>query len=323
MKRLSLIATFVCAASPALADFPDTVRDQILPGYAAFAQTSAQLAASTADCDPAKMQPAFQTAYDAWEAVAHIRLGPIEEGGKSLAIAYWPDPKGLGLKQQKALLAGDPSKLTPEAMAEQSVAARGFSGLERLLYPAGDLTGDTCALTKATAADLARMAAEVNAAWQDGYAQTLLSAGEAGNTTYLSRPEARQALFTQLATALEILEDQRIGRPLGTLEKPTPAKAEARASGRSLRNILLQLQALRAMTLTLTPDAPKTLAAFDRAIKQAEGLNDPVFDGIVEPTGWLKLQILQQDIEALRDSVTGELGPELDVGLGFNAADGD
>jgi uncharacterized protein len=323
MQRYSLIAALACAASPALADFPDTVRDQILPGYAAFAESTAKLAASTADCDSAVMQPAFQTAYDAWEGVAHIRIGPVEEGGKSLAIAYWPDPKGLGLKQQKALLAGDPALLTPDRMAEQSVAARGFSGLERLLYPSGDLAGDTCPLIQSTAADLARMAAEVNTAWVEGYAQTVLSAGEAGNTTYLSRPEARQALFTQLATALEILQDQRIARPLGSLEKPTPNKAEARASGRSLRNILLQLQALRAMTLTLTPDAPKTLAAFDRAIKQAEGLNDPVFDGIADPTGWLKLQILQQDVHALRDSVTGELGPELDVGIGFNAADGD
>ncbi len=115
-------------------------------------------------------------------AVAHLRLGPVEEEGRVLAIAFWPDPKALGTKAQMALLTGDPAALTPEHFPEQSVAARGLTGLERLLYPADPLPADPCALIRATTADLARMAAGIEADWRGGYADVLLTAGEPGNT---------------------------------------------------------------------------------------------------------------------------------------------
>ena len=65
----------------------------------------------------------------------------------------------------------------------------------------------------------------------------MLKAGEVGNTTYLDRTEARQTMFTQVVTGLEFLEEQRLGRPVGTFDAPHPERAEAVASGRSLANI--------------------------------------------------------------------------------------
>ncbi|MEZ5797358.1 MAG: imelysin family protein [Paracoccaceae bacterium] len=320
---LSLICLSLLAG-PALADYPETLSDHILPGYAAFAQATAALdQAAQADCAPEALRPAWNAAFDAWLGVAHLQFGPVEDHGHRLAIAFWPDPKALGWKQQKALLTADPAKLEPEAFAEQSVAARGLFGLERLLYPTEDLPADPCPLIRATAHDLATMAAGVNAAWVGGYGDLLLTAGEPGNTTYLSRPEVRQALFTQLAAGLEFLSDSRLGRPLGQPAKPAPEKAEARASGRSLRNVVLALMAMRQMVETLTPDVPRTLAAFDHAIEVAQGLDDPVFAGVTDPAQRLKVEILQQAVQRLREVVLEELAPELDVGIGFNAADGD
>lgn len=310
-------------STAASADVAETLKDHILPGYAQFAATTTALAdAADATCDPATLRPAFQAGYDAWMAVQHLRLGPVEVDGRGLAISFWPDPKGQGAKAQRQLLAGDPAQLAPDMFAQQSVAARGLTGLERLLYPEEALPG-TCPLIRATARDLARMAAEVNAGWTGGYAQTMLTAGEPGNTTYLTRPEPRQALFTQIVTGLEFTLDQRLARPLGTFTKPRPERAEARASGRSLRNVTLSLAALRAMAASLTPDAPLTMAAFDRALAQAAALNDPVFAGVTDPQQRLKLEILRQSLQSLRAVVTTELARELDVGIGFNAADGD
>ncbi|MDT8853607.1 imelysin family protein [Paracoccaceae bacterium Fryx2] len=320
--RLALL--LIVLATPARADFTETVRDHILPGQAAFAAATAVLAETTAQgCDPAEVQPAFHAAYDAWMAVQHLRFGPVETDGRSLAIAFWPDPKAIGERAQRALLLADPAVLEPAAFAEQSVAARGLPALERLLYPAEPLAADPCPLIRATAADLARIAAEVNEGWTGGFADLLLTAGEPGNTTYLTRPEARQALFTQLAAGLEFLDDQRLGRPLGSFTTPRPERAEARASGRSLRNILLALQAMRGMVETLTPDAPLTIAAFDHAIAVATGLDDPVLVGVADPEGRLKVEILQQAVVALRGVILAELAPEMDVGIGFNAQDGD
>ena len=321
--RHCLILTFALA-TPALADFPETVKDHILPGYATFASATKALADATAQsCDPVTLQPAFNAAFDAWVGVQHLQFGPVAANGDALAIDFWPDPKGLGAKAQRGLLTGDPTALQPAAFAEQSVAARGLTGLERLLYPTEPLPGDTCPLIRATATDLARMAGEVQAAWVSGYAETLLTAGEADNTTFLTRPEVRQALFTQLIAGIEFLRDQRLGRPLGTFDKPRPERAEARASGRSLTNIQLSLLAMKAMAASLTPDAPLTMTAFDRAITLADKLNDPVLAGVATPSGRLKVEILQQSVTALHDTAVKELGPELDVGIGFNAADGD
>ncbi|MCB6176745.1 imelysin family protein [Rhodobacter sp. Har01] len=322
---LALMAALALAA-PARADYPEAIRDVILPGYAAFAEAAAALdTAAQASCEAQALEPAFHTAFDAWMAVAPLRIGPAEEDGRALAILFWPDPKGLGAKAQAALLAGEPAALTPEGLAQASVAARGLLGLERLLWPAEPLPADPCPLVRATAADLARMAADLRDGWQGdtGFAQAMLSAGTEGNAEFLSGPEVRQAIFTLIHAGLEQIADQQLGRPLGSFDKPRPELAQARASGRSLSNVVLELQGLRALTESLTPDAPLTLAAFDHALGLAEALADPVFAGVATPGGRLKVEILQQAVRALRDTAAVELARELDVDLGFNAADGD
>lgn len=324
MMRKIVFALSLCAATPALADYPQAVADHILPGYAQFANATQNLAdQSLQTCDAVALRPAYQAAFDAWMGVQHLRFGPVEQGGLGLAIAFWPDPKGSGARAQMGLLKSDVAQLEPSMFAKQSIAARGLFALERLLYPSAALPADPCPLIRATAADLAHTGALVNEAWITDYAKTMLTAGEAGNTTFLTRPEVRQVLFTALVSSLEFTDDNRLGRPLGSFTTPRPERAEALASGRPLRNIILSLQAEKALVEALTPDAPRTIAAFDHALGLADALNDPDLAGVAQPDTRLKVEILQQAIEALRDTVLAELGPELDVGIGFNAADGD
>ncbi|MCX7286540.1 MAG: imelysin family protein [Rhodobacterales bacterium] len=308
-------------ASPAAADTAAVVQDHIRPGQAAFAMAANALAASDS-CDVTTLTPAFNAAYDAWMGVSHLHLGPSEEEGRALAILFWPDPKGLGAKAQRALLTGDPALISTEALVQQSVAARGLAGLERLLFPAEPLPADPCPLIKATAADLAQMAVALALEWGP-YGDLLLSAGQPGNPRFLSADEATQALFTQLATGLDFIADRQIGRPLGTFDKPRPDLALGHASGRPLRNVTLSLQALRDLAFRLSPESPKTLAAFDHTLALARDLNDPAFDGLADPQGWLKVEILQQSVRFTRETAIAELGPALGVTLGFNSADGD
>ena len=327
MPRIRLALCLTLIAAPAWADYPETVRDHILPGYAAFAAATADLAAAAAaDCNPEALRPAYHAAFDAWAGIAHLRLGPVEEQGRDRIIAYWPDPKGLGQTQQDALMSGDPAALEPAAFAKGPIAARGLFGMERLLYPTTPPTtptADACPLIRATATDLAAIAATIDTEWQTGYADTLLTPGATPEAPFQTGPDVRQALFTQLAFGLEKLADQQLGRPLGQPSLPHPDRAEALASGRSLRNVLLQLQAMRAMVETLTPDAPQTIAAFDRAITLAEKLDDPVFAGVATPSGRLKVEILQQAIQRSREIVGDELARELDTDISLNAGDGD
>lgn len=317
--RASLLLLLL--ATSATADTATVVNGHARPGYAAFDDAASRLA-DVESCDPERLRPAFQAAYDAWMGVEHLHLGPSEEEGRSLAVLFWPDPKGTGAKAQAALLKADPATLTIDGMAQQSVAARGLSGLERLLYPEKALPADPCPLIQITIDDLARQAEIMAAAWTS-YGEILLSAGQTGNDRFLKPEEATQALFTQLATGLEFVADRRIGRPLGSFDKPRPDLAEGHASGRALANITLSLQALRDLAASLSPDSPKTLAAFDHAIDLAGALNDPNLDGITDPQGWLKLEILQQAVRSTRDTAIAEIGPALGVELSFNSQDGD
>ncbi|MGQ0566433.1 MAG: imelysin family protein [Gemmobacter sp.] len=321
MRSLALILWLV--ASPAPADVAEVVTGHIRPGYDRFAQATADLAGLDT-CDAAALRPGFQAAFDAWMGVQHLRLGPVERDGRALAIAFWPDPKALGAKAQRGLMTGDPAALAPDRFAEQSVAARGLTGLERLLFPADAPPADPCPLIRATTRDLARMARDVAQEWA-GYGDLLITAGRPGNTVYLSETEARQALFTQLATGLAFVADQRLGRPLGSFDKPRPERAEARAAGRSLRNVALALVAMRDMAAWLDADSPRTLAAFDRAIALAAALEDtdPALQGVADPQRRLRVEVLQQAVRAVRDAAIAEMAPALGVDLGFNAQDGD
>ncbi|MFN5996652.1 MAG: imelysin family protein [Paracoccaceae bacterium] len=314
--RSLLAAAVLATATPASADTAAVVQDHIRPGFTAFAN-AARVLANIDSCDPDVLRGAFEGVYDTWMPVAHLTLGPAEEDGRGLAVLYWPDPKGSGWKAQRALLAESP---TAEVMAQQSVAARGLPALERLLFPAEPLEG-ACPLIQVTADDLAVTAAALAPGWGP-YGDLMLTAGQPGNDRFLTSEEATQALFTQLATGLESLADRRIGRPLGTFDKPRPDLAEARASHRSIRNITLALAALKDLAAKLSPDSPKTLAAFDHAIGLAEAM-DPDIDRITDPQAWLRLEVLQQAVRTTRDTAIAELGPALGVELGFNSQDGD
>ena len=323
---LSAAAIWVLTVVTAAADVAE-VSDQVIgPAYARFAEEAAALdAAARRDCSAEALRTPYQSVWDAWAVVDFFRLGPVEEGGRSLAISFWPDPKSSGRRAQQAVADGNAAVIDdPAAFAKLSVAARGLSGLERLIHAPG-ITGEEdilCRMRQATAADLARMAGGISAEWA-AFDAVLKSAGEPENTRYLTPQEARQAVYTQLVSGLEYLADTRIGRPLGTGEKPRPERAEARAAGRSLRNVVLSLTGIRDLAMALQPDAEQTRDAFAGTIAMAEELDDPVFAGVATPAGQEALVALQRSVRATKRVVETEIGLPLGLGVGFNSRDGD
>ncbi len=323
MARIALTVALIALTTPARADVAEAARDVIAPAYGRLAASAAALdAAAAADCTPSALHAPYQAVWDDWARIGFLRLGPVETDGRSLAMAFWPDVKGSGLRAQQALVDADSLAIgNPADFARLSVALRGLAGLERLLYPS-PLTGDPatlCALTRATAADLARMTGELAAEWPAHAA--LLTAP--GNPTYLSQAEARQAIFTQIVTGLDQVAEVRLGRPMGSFDTPRPERAEALAAGRPLANVIAALRGLHDLTRALHPEAPQTEAAFARTRALAEGLNDPLLAGVATPSGRLKVEILQQAVRATKAAVETEVGGALNLSAGFNAADGD
>ena len=323
---LSLLAAPVHAV-----DLQQIVDTQIVPGYRDLAQASQTMAeAAKANCAPddASLREAYAAAFDKWIMVSHLRFGPSEVDDRAFALAFWPDTRGATPKALTALIqAKDPIIKTADGLSDLSIAARGFYALEFLLYDPAftEAPSDySCALIQALTIDIARTTGAILRDWTNGYA-TLLSTQ--GNDTYRTDAEAQRQLFTALTTGLEFTSGTRLGRPLGTIDKPRPARAEARRSKRSQRHVVLSLTATRDLALALAIDTPGLAGdmqrAFDRALARAETLEDPGFVNVDDPAQRFRLEALKQQIDDIRTRLIADLGPSLGVTVGFNSLDGD
>lgn len=309
------------------------VEGHVLPRYEALSRASAALKETAGqECAPesGRLRAAYHAAFDAWVGVSHLRFGPSEVGDRAFALAFWPDTKGFTPKALSQMISrGDGAVRDPAAFQQVSIAGRGFYALEFLLFDAriagmGD-AGYRCALVQAVAADIDRNAGAILSDWRSGYGARLMHPGAAG--PYRSEEEAVQELYKALMVGLEFTQDTRLGRPLGTFERPRPRRAEAYRSGRSLRHVVLSLEATRELARLLARDAgglAETLdAAFAASLALAAQMDDPVFAGVVDVQGRLEVEILQQSIGSIREIAKTELGPRLGVSAGFNALDGD
>ncbi len=328
-----LAFAFTLVASPALSASAPVVRDivegHILPGFEALAASSAALDQTAqshcAPTDPA-LRAAFNTAFDAWVRVSHLRFGPTEQGDRGFALAFWPDKRGKTPNALAALIAAqDPSVATAEGMASQSVAARGFYALERLLYdPQYVETADAtylCSLLQGLSGDIAATARAIHDDWAGGYGMLLLLAG---NDSFRDPREAGQKLLTSLLTGIEFTADMRLGRPLGTFDKPRSKRAEAWRSGRSLRHVILSLEATRDMAARLSGGDDALDRQFQRALDRAKALAaDPVFAGVTDPQSRFGIEALQQAIRDIDETIATDMAPRLGIAPGFNSLDGD
>jgi predicted lipoprotein len=153
----------------------------------------------------------------------------------------------------------------------------------------------------------------------------LLSPGP--DATYRSDEEVLQDTLRALTTGLQFTQDSRLGRPLGTFDRPRPNRAEARRSGRSARHVKLSLISLQDLASHLT--APETALSntlnhqFKDALDKLESLNEPVFASVAEPQTRLKVEVISQAVGVIRTTVQTDLGPTLGVAAGFNSLDGD
>lgn len=336
MKRLLLsvaitLVPMLSHAQPSTQIIPDIVTNHILAGFDQLATKAAEFAQTAqSDCDPASknLRDSYGSAFDAWLAVSHLRFGPTEVGNRAFALAFWPDSRGATPRALSALIADqDPVASDAESYAQVSIAARGFYAMEFLLFDENLNTHSQylCTLIQVAAADIATNSATIALDWNTEYANRLLT--PTPDATYRTDEEVLQELFKTLTTGLQFTSETRLGRPLGTFDAPRPSRAEAWRAGRSARNVVLSLEALRDLAGYLSTNDPalsdKIAKRFETALAQINDLDDPTFAGVADPQRRLKIEVIQQSVESIRAVVRDELGPELGVASGFNALDGD
>ncbi|MDP2520315.1 imelysin family protein [Shimia thalassica] len=309
------------------------VQDHILPRYETFANEATKLAdAAQSDCrvSSAPLKASFNATFDAWIGVSHLRFGPSEQDNRAFALAFWPDSRNKTPKSlTRFLVDGDPAGLSAEAYQEVSIAARGLYALEFLLFDDVVSTiGDPqyhCTLVQTVTQDIANNARAISTDWDNTYANLMMHPSESG--PYRTDTEALQEAFQALYTGVEFTKDTRLGRPLGSFNKPRPKRAEAWRSGRSLRNVEVSLTSLRDLASVISADHPGLAARLDNAFIYALDIaatqDDPTFANIADVQGWFEVDTLRQSLEAVREILADELALALEVTEGFNALDGD
>lgn len=277
--RLLLAAVLSLAAAPALAQTAGTppssltvpadpiihgaIEGFLRPNFHAFATaTSAFKDATAALCSTPSAtaltgaQNAFKTAALAYARVEFMRLGPLDTGDRADRILFWPDPKGIALKQvQAALGTQDASVLTPDTLKPKSVAMQGLVAAEFLLFGTGsDALASAgadgtfrCGYVKAVTALIDGLAQTIDAEWQDaktGPSVEMFNPKPDGQN-YRSADEVVQKLTQQLSVGNETIRDQRLMPVLGEAEgAPKPKSALFWRSGLSMAMVGADLAGL-------------------------------------------------------------------------------
>ena len=316
----------------------------IIPAWAEHARAAQGLAPAierhctgSAEADAAAVRAAFDGAMDAWQRASPFAFGPVMHGAGRARIAFWPGRPGSAARQMRAALrARDESLLDPARLAGKSVAIKDLQALEHLLF---EVPRDafTCGFAEAIAHYQAGLATAILDAWtgEGGFRHAALAAG-GDSDEYADDSEVARDLMRALTEGLETIIAQKLERPLGeNAVKAKPKRAESWRSGRSLRNVVLNLESLRALVETrggfgdlVTAHGHAALATrlrdgFAAVASNAGEITPPLRDAVSEPGEREKVHVLLESVRTLRALVTGPLSRATGILVGFNSQDGD
>ena len=322
----------------------------IRPGYAALAQTTtvldekvAALCAAPAPKALVDTKDAFAGAVKSWSAVEVLRFGPVNKSHRYERLFYWPDPKGIGLRQvQRALAKKDTTVTAPESLAKKSVALQGLPALEYLLYGPGaeTLTGKAddafrCRFAAAVAANMAKIAGEVAQAWGEDapFTKAFLDPGP-NDPLYRAPKDVTLELFKVFTGGIELVRDQKLGKPLGvSAERARPRHAAFWRSGLTFPNMAGNLEGVQALfakggfagvVAAESPGVEKSiLFDLDRVINILAAVDQPIAEMVRDQAQRNKLEALRVALRSARETAAAMIARGADLSFGFNAMDGD
>jgi predicted lipoprotein len=322
----------------------------VKPAYAEFRSAAEQMRtemeALCADPSPDKFaaaQSTFLILVKAWSSAELVRFGPVTEDNKLERILYWPDRKGIGLKQVQAAIAGkDESAADPLTLGGKSVAMQGMGALEFVIFGTGadelqDPAADRyrCTYGRAVATNIETMAAAIQTAWLDprGIAQQWANPSP-DNPLYRSDEEARRELLGVMVHGLEMVRDVRLKGFLG--EEPGDDRPKLaiywRSGGTiiSLRSAMVGMRNLfdtSGLATLLTEDQSWIAQSISFEFEHSEGFLDlgsgPIADSLANETKRQALVTFRLITSHLSDLIGVTLAGELGISAGFSSLDGD
>ncbi len=332
------------------------VAQHILPRYEVLAGEARALdAAAKAHCARPDgegledLRQRYQATMDAWMGIQHLQFGPIELFQRGYRLYFWPRGQGrISGAVEELLAARDKRRFADDAFRRGSVATQGLPAMEQLLYSEVRVFGASgeaqwrCRLLTAISANVRDMAAEILADWQGGRVAFARSMAEPEPETgyFGSHKDGTLELFKSFYTGLQLIADARLSPVVGqSIETARPRMAESHLSERSLRNIVLSLEALEALyrgenggeglgalVVQSGGDAkldPLMLRAFEKTLGTARAIAPPLDEAVADPARRAEVETLRTQATAMKQIVETRMATALGLGVGFNALDGD
>jgi predicted lipoprotein len=356
--RLLLAAALIAFAAPAFAQsaIPETeiiegaITNYIQPNFEQFAGEAGSLktnvealcaAPSAGSLEAARNQ--FRSTVVAFSRVEFVRIGPLGLFDRLERLLFWPDRKGIALRQvQTALAEQDPTAASPDTLRDKSVAMQGLGALEFLLFGTGSdelaaAAGYRCDYAASIVALVDGLATTINTEWHDdspdGPAAHMLSPQPTFDD-YRTQREVLERLAATLIHATEAIRDTRIAPILAvTTNSPKPRSALFWRSNMTVPSLAANFAGIHEFFLAARyPEAigqvndwvaTGAIFEFENAARAAAAITDPMEQAVTDKMQLdaLKYMVI---ITGSLDHLLGEnLAAALGLSVGFSALDGD
>lgn len=355
--RLMFAILLGLLATPALAQLhptgravvSDAIEKVIRPGFADFATETGEmksrlgaLCEAPSDAGLAAVQEQFGPVVTTWSRIELFRFGPLMTENRSDRILFWPDRKGIALKQVQGILAeNDATAVSPDTLAGKSVAVQGLGALEFVLFGTGFETLATaegafrCDYASAIAELMSETAAQMSAEWNDpdGISARMILPSES-DANYRSNDEVLEELIGVMAHGVEAIRDQRILPFLGRDgAAPKPKSALFWRSNQTLPSILANFDGLRRLLVDsdIWERAPneqywigeQAMAEFDKVVIEGAGVTGTVEAAMADTAQRDLVTNLVGSSQVLGKLAGEDLPAALGLSVGFSSLDGD
>ncbi len=322
------------------------IETYIRPGFRRFAAEAEALAggvvalcAAPSPTALAEARARFRAAVLAFSRVEFIRVGPLTTADRLERLLFWPDRKGIGLRQvQQALANRDETAADPATLGGKSVAMQGLAAVEYLLFGTGAealATGDAyrCRYAEASVTLIAGLARTISAEWDD----------PAGPSDHMLVPlpeyddfrtelEVIEKLAATLIHGTEMIRDQRL-TPILAGKAPRPRAALFWRSDMTVPALAANFAGLYDYFLAARfPDAVagsnewvanSAIFEFQNAARATAVITAPLAEALADPRQLRALNYLVL-ITGSFDTIVGQdLAAALGLAVGFSALDRD
>jgi len=288
---------------------------------------------------------AWIKAFTDWQNIQYLRVGSVQENFRYESIQFWPDKNTVASKQYIKLIASNDLKRTElDHIKVSSVALRGFTTIERLLFgkkstidsfSISENSKFKCNFLINVSKDLEIILSEIILDWQDIDEKELVKIFNNGLSNEISNEEIyHKFYFETLINNLEFIITYKLLQPYGNGEKHKIKKAESWRSELSISNInnnfkslkrLLNLGQQRSfldnLSLLDANQLPLRInSALDDIIDFSQELDPSINNVLSQRDDFKKLLDL---VFKFNSMIENELGGVLELKKGFNAYDGD